>query len=168
VRLVRRDGPTRGFGVLLLGLALAAVLALRAAATGPGGEPADDRSTVQGRPTDRPGIEGGPTGPTPTDRPPTGPTPTEGPRPEKLHPLIVEWLAVRPAGETARVIVTFQGGAPPPETELSARHGARVLERFWINNGALVELPLGQIPALAARPDVGYVQPEEGGEPPPA
>ena len=89
-----------------------------------------------------------------------------GAAPEKLHPTIGHWLAVRPHGDRARVIVTFAPGASVPEAEL-ARHGGRVLERFWINNSALVELPIGSIVAVAARPDVRYVQPEEGGEPPP-
>jgi hypothetical protein len=136
MRPVRRDGLSRGGIVLLLALAIAAVLALRAAATGSGGEP--------------------------TDHLPIG-----GPPPEKLHPTIVDWLARRPAEERERVIVTFRPDVTLPESELTKSHGARVIETFWINNSALVELPLGAIPAVAARSDVTYVQPEEGGEPPP-
>jgi hypothetical protein len=140
VRLVRRERLSRGVTVVLLTLAIAAILALRAAATDPGGESGEatsgDASIVE-------------------------------PPPEKLHPAIRDWLVRRGAGDRERVIVTFQPGARLPESELATRHGARVLERFWINNSALVELPVGAIAAVAARPDVAYVQPEEGGEPPP-
>jgi hypothetical protein len=126
--------------VLLLALAVAAVLAVRAAATDPGGQP---------------------------NGAPSADAPLGQPRPDKLHPTILDWLARRGAGERVRVIVTFQAGAAPPESELATRHGARVLERFWISDSALVDLPIGEIAALAARPEVAYLQPEEGGERPP-
>jgi hypothetical protein len=141
VRLVRSERLSRGGIVLLLALGIAAVLALRAAATGPGAEP----------------VAG-----------PEGDVPLHQPRSDRLHPMIVDWLARRGPTERARVIVTFQPGAAPSDPELARSYDARVLERFWINNSALVDLPVGAIAAVAARPDVGYVQPEEGGEAPPA
>jgi serine protease AprX len=51
--------------------------------------------------------------------------------------------------------------------ELSQRYGAHVLETFWLINGMVVELPLGAIAALAARPDVLSVEPVQAGELPP-
>ena len=130
----------RGAFVVALALAVAAVLALRAAATDPEPEPV-------ARPT--------------ADAAATEPPPTA------LHPLLRDWLATRRPTESARLIVTFQPGTAPSDADLAARNDARVLERFWISNSALVELPIGAIAALAARPDVAYVQPEEGGERPP-
>ena len=139
--VVRRERLRRGGAVLLLTIAIAAVLVLRAAATGPGAEPG-------GRPQRDASL----------GQPP----------PDRIHPLIADWLARRGPTERVRAIVTFEPGAAPPDFELAGRHDARVLERFWINDSALVDLPVGAIADLAARPDVRYVQPEEGGEPPPA
>ncbi len=39
--------------------------------------------------------------------------------------------------------------------------GARVLERFWITNSVLLELPSAAVDALAARADVVFIQPDE-------
>ncbi len=48
-----------------------------------------------------------------------------------------------------------------------AAHKARVLETFWLIKAALVELPLAEVPAVAARADVLAIEPEVGDEPPP-
>jgi hypothetical protein len=161
---LRRDRLTRGGAVLLLALSVAAVLALRAAATGsvppPNGEPPRGGEPGAALPASGPGDA------LPAGQP--GDARNAGqPAAEKLHPTLADWLAHRPASRRERVVVTFRPEALLPESELQADHDARILERFWINNSALIDLPIGQIAALAARPDVAYVQPEEGGEPPP-
>jgi subtilisin family serine protease len=46
------------------------------------------------------------------------------------------------------------------ERELQARHGARVLERFWLVKALLVEVPLGEVIDLSQRADVTYIEPE--------
>lgn len=53
-------------------------------------------------------------------------------------------------------------------TELAARYGARVTGTFWLINGMVVELPLDQVRALAAEPDVQFVEHSEKPIPPPA
>jgi serine protease AprX len=53
------------------------------------------------------------------------------------------------------------------ERELAERYGATVLERYWLINGLLVEMPLGAVPELAEREDVLYVEPRFAGEEPP-
>jgi serine protease AprX len=53
------------------------------------------------------------------------------------------------------------------ERELAERHGATVLERYWLINGLLVEMPLGAVPELAEREDVLSVEPRFAGEEPP-
>ncbi|MBA3451123.1 MAG: S8 family serine peptidase [Chloroflexia bacterium] len=53
------------------------------------------------------------------------------------------------------------------ERELSDRYGATVLERFWLVNALLVEMPLAAVPQVADRDDVLYVEPRYAGELPP-
>jgi len=53
------------------------------------------------------------------------------------------------------------------ERELTDRHRANVLERFWLVNAMLVEMPLGAVRELADREDVLYVEPRFAGEEPP-
>jgi hypothetical protein len=43
--------------------------------------------------------------------------------------------------------------------ELEAKYGCKVLERFWIINGVLVEMPLRNVSKLAERDDVIYIEP---------
>lgn len=45
---------------------------------------------------------------------------------------------------------------------------AEVLDQFWLVQAVLVEMPLGNVRALADREDVLYVEPEETGEMPPS
>ncbi|MFI9812695.1 S8 family serine peptidase [Saccharothrix variisporea] len=52
--------------------------------------------------------------------------------------------------------------------ELADRHGARVLETFWLIKAALVRVPLRNARSLADREDVSYVEPSVSGEEPPA
>ncbi|HEX5761192.1 MAG TPA: S8 family serine peptidase [Thermoanaerobaculia bacterium] len=56
----------------------------------------------------------------------------------------------------------FQG-----EAEKLRGQGIEVRESFWLVNGAVVEMPLSAVAALAKRPDVLYIQPEQSGEEPP-
>jgi hypothetical protein len=53
-------------------------------------------------------------------------------------------------------------------SQLAANHGAQVKETFWLINGMVVELPLDQVRALAAEPDVQFVEHAEKPIPPPA
>jgi len=53
------------------------------------------------------------------------------------------------------------------EEELAGRYEAKVLETFWLINAVLVEMPLGNVPELAEREDVLYIEPENAGEEPP-
>ncbi|MFI1828873.1 S8 family serine peptidase [Streptomyces sp. NPDC020412] len=48
-----------------------------------------------------------------------------------------------------------------------AELGATVVERFWLINGVLAELPLGAVESVAARDDVVSVEPRHSGEVPP-
>jgi serine protease AprX len=45
--------------------------------------------------------------------------------------------------------------------QLATRHGAKEIERFWLINAMVVDVALSQIPALAARSDVQYVEYDE-------
>lgn len=51
---------------------------------------------------------------------------------------------------------------------LAANYGAQVQETFWLINGMVVDLPLDQVRALAAEPDVQFVEHAEKPIPPPA
>ncbi len=53
------------------------------------------------------------------------------------------------------------------QQQLAQQYGAQVLDQFWLIKGMVVSLPVGNITALAARPDVLYVEPENAGDPPP-
>lgn len=53
-------------------------------------------------------------------------------------------------------------------SRLAANHGAQVKETFWLINGMVVELPLDQVRALAAEPDVQFVEHAEKPISPPA
>ena len=46
--------------------------------------------------------------------------------------------------------------------------GGSVLHRHWLTHSLLVTLPLDSIPRLATRPNVVYIQPRVGIEPPPS
>jgi len=51
--------------------------------------------------------------------------------------------------------------------ELAANYGATVGDKFWLINGLTARLPLGQVRALAARPDVEFVEENQKALPPP-
>ncbi|MHC4108831.1 MAG: S8 family peptidase, partial [Planctomycetota bacterium] len=51
--------------------------------------------------------------------------------------------------------------------ELGQRHGAEVLETFWLVNAVLVRMPLGAVRELAQRDDVLFLEPEQTEDEPP-
>ena len=53
------------------------------------------------------------------------------------------------------------------ELSLRERYQAKVLERFWLVNALVVELPLGAVKDLAERSDVLFVEPDDTGMIPP-
>jgi hypothetical protein len=53
------------------------------------------------------------------------------------------------------------------EASLSRTEGAQVTERFWLINGVVAKLPIGQVRALAARAEVAHVEERFSGEKPP-
>jgi len=50
---------------------------------------------------------------------------------------------------------------------LEQRYKAKVLEHFWLVNAVAVEMPLGAVKAVAARPDVLFIEPDDTGTIPP-
>lgn len=79
--------------------------------------------------------------------------------------------AARSAQDSAPVVASLQQQRTPEyaalRQELAQRYGAQVLDQFWLIKGMVVTIPLGNIAAIAARPDVLYVEPENAGDPPP-
>lgn len=47
-------------------------------------------------------------------------------------------------------------------------HGAEMLDSFWLVNGMVVSMPLGQVKEMLSRKDLLYVEPQDAGEKPPA
>jgi len=54
------------------------------------------------------------------------------------------------------------------QEEFRGRYGARSKDTFWLINAIVAEVPLGMVKEIAARQDVLYIEPESGGEKPPA
>jgi len=52
--------------------------------------------------------------------------------------------------------------------ELTSRYAANVQETYWLINGMLIDLPLGQVRSLMQRGDVQYVEERYTNTPPPA
>lgn len=50
---------------------------------------------------------------------------------------------------------------------LEQRYGAKLVERFWLINAVAIEVPLGAVRDIAARPDVLYIEPDDTGTIPP-
>ena len=53
------------------------------------------------------------------------------------------------------------------EPSLQQRYKAKVLERFWLVNALVVEMPLGAVKDVAARSDVLFIEPDDTGTIPP-
>lgn len=51
--------------------------------------------------------------------------------------------------------------------EFAGQFKAEVIDVFWLVNAMHIEIPLAAVPAIAARGDVLYIEPNEGGEEPP-
>jgi len=71
----------------------------------------------------------------------------------------------------AQVVTALQQQRAPTyaalQQQLAQQYGAQVVDVFWLINGMVVTIPLGNIPALATRSDVLYVEPENAGDVPP-
>lgn len=51
--------------------------------------------------------------------------------------------------------------------DLAQHFGARLIEKYWIAQAWLAEIPLAKVSTLRARPNILYIQPRRGGEHPP-
>ena len=67
----------------------------------------------------------------------------------------------------AQVRAKREGQQREVELSLRERYQAKVLERFWLVNALVMELPLGAVKELAARSDVLFVEPDDTGMIPP-
>ena len=47
-------------------------------------------------------------------------------------------------------------------------HGAEMIDSFWLVNGVVVKMPLGQVKEILSRKDLLYIEPQNAGEKPPA
>lgn len=71
------------------------------------------------------------------------------------------------AGQLIEEIKQKRAGAYKEREREFERYDAKVLETFWLINGALVQMPLKRVRSLADREDVLYVEPQNAGEKPP-
>lgn len=72
--------------------------------------------------------------------------------------------------QAQRTIRSLERERAPYYERLAAdldRYGARVVERFWLINAVVAELPLSAVGAIAERDDVVSVEPRYSGEAPP-
>lgn len=69
---------------------------------------------------------------------------------------LVETLKARRAEEHRRIMA-----------EIGPASRAEFIESFWLINSVLVRMPLGAVHGLAHRPDIVYIQLQQGGEEPP-
>lgn len=128
-------------------------------------------------------------------------------RPQKIHPLLRQWIRVRAGDEKEQILINFRDDVrlprfPDPAPNESRRSAAnrralqearrlvndiatrradrykelsrelrelkcKPIERFWLINALLVEMPLSTVSRLAKREDVLYVEPRFSGEEPP-
>lgn len=78
-------------------------------------------------------------------------------------------LALQRAGQLVKQVEQARASEHAVHaSELAARHGGRVTESFWLINGVVVDLPLDQVRALAAQPEVQFIEHSEKPIPPPA
>jgi len=47
-------------------------------------------------------------------------------------------------------------------------HAAEMVDNFWLVNGVVVKMPLGEVKGILSRQDLLYIEPENAGEKPPA
>ncbi len=75
------------------------------------------------------------------------------------------------AAASAQLVASLQQQRAPIYAalgqEFTALYGAQILDTFWLIKGMVVTMPLGAVPAVSARPDVLYVEPENAGDAPP-
>jgi serine protease AprX len=77
----------------------------------------------------------------------------------------------QPLLERAQELVrSIEADRPPGQERLEAEladYGAEVVERFWLVNGVVAEMPLSSVERLATREDVLSIEPRLSGEDPP-
>ncbi len=130
--------------------------------------------------------------------------------PERIHPLLVDWLNERDLSEEETLILTFKENINIPRfpnpnedlprdseenqqvlkqtqamiaeiksqrrkshdqlaEELQGRYAAKVVDNFWLVNSLAVKMPLKSVKnILGEKHDLLYIEPESGGEKPPA
>ncbi len=138
------------------------------------------------------------------------PTPERERTPERIHPVLQEWLSHRDLSEEETLILTFKENITIPRfpnpneslprdaeenqqvmkqtqamiedlkqrrskthvqlaEELQGRYAAKVVDSFWLINSLVVKMPLANVKEiLEAKQDLLYIEPESGGEKPPA
>ena len=68
----------------------------------------------------------------------------------------------------AKIKGTRAGQYKKIQEEFRGRYGTRSKDTFWLINAIVAEVPLGMVKEIAARRNVLYIEPESGGEKPPA
>ncbi len=119
------------------------------------------------------------------------------PKHEKLHPMIKKWIADKKPSDNVDILINLreditiprlidQSNTRPQTTqEIEKIHqkrknkhesfaknyeksGLKIKESFWLTNGFLAEVSVSAINKIAEDNDVTYIQPQFGGEMPPA
>lgn len=89
-------------------------------------------------------------------------------RPEESRDAGINKEAAARAEEMVRAITERRAeGYTTLARELEEQYKARVVERFWLVNAVLVEMPLGQVSGLRERDDILSIEPQFAGEVPP-
>ena len=138
------------------------------------------------------------------------PAPERERAPERIHPLLQEWLSYRDLSDEETLVLTFKENITIPRfpnphdhlprdaeenkkvleqtqamidgikrqrrdnlnqlaDELQGRYAAKVKDSFWLVNGVVVTMPLKNVKELLeSKKDLLYIEPESGGEKPPA
>ena len=89
------------------------------------------------------------------------------PNPDQTRRSQTNRGAARSAQRLVKEIAGQRGERYEDLTRELREHKAKPLERFWLINALLVEIPLGEAVNLAERDDVVYVEPRFSGEEPP-
>ncbi len=130
--------------------------------------------------------------------------------PERIHPVLVDWLNTRDLSDEETLILTFKENINIPRfpnpnenlprdseenqqvmkqtqaminelksqrrktqgrlmEELQGRYAAETIDNFWLINSLVVKMPLKNVKAiLGEKSNLLYIEPESGGEKPPA
>lgn len=119
------------------------------------------------------------------------------PKHEKLHPIIKKWMTDKKPSDIVDVLINLKEDTTVPRlidqsnirpqssqeiekirqkrknkhesfAKTYEKSGLKIKESFWLANGFLAEVPVSAIATIAENSDVSYIQPELGGETPPA